>query len=85
MEKLTAKLDGACGLSAIITAGSQRMTATVEKGGACRLEERKAIPSGEEQIIVPGAGYGGLSKVTVAPIPSCYGLITYDGTKIVVS
>ena len=85
MEKLTAKLDGACGLSAIITAGGQRMTATIEKGAMARLEEREAIPSGEEQIITPSAGYGGLSKVTVAPIPQNYGLITYDGTKIVVS
>ncbi len=85
MEKITAKLDGACGLSAIITAGSQRMTATLEKGAMAKLEEREVIPSGEEQIITPSAGYGGMSKVKVAAIPQNYGLITYDGTRIVVS
>ena len=52
---------------------------------AAKLEEREVIPSDENQIIIPNAGYAGMNKVIVKPIPSNYGKITYDGSKIIVS
>lgn len=72
-------------LEAVISTSTRRLQCTIEKGATPRLEESAVTPSGEEQIITPSAGYDGLGKVTVAPIPQCYGLITYDGTKIMVS
>lgn len=72
-------------LKAVISTSTRRLHCVIEKGAAARLEESTVTPSGDEQIVIPSAGYDGLKKVTVAPIPQCYGLITYDGTKIMVS
>lgn len=72
-------------LIATISGGGARLAYTIEKGAAMRLEERTVIPSTETQTVRPSAGYGGMSVVTVSPIPQNYGLISYDGTKIVVS
>lgn len=46
---------------------------------------KTVVPSMEEQIIVPDAGYNALSKVIVEKIPQNYGLITYNGSWITVS
>lgn len=48
---------------------------------------KTATPTEEEQIITPdiAQGYEALSQVVVAPIPSNYGRITYDGSIITVS
>ncbi len=85
MEKLTAKISGTGKLNAIIGGRGAKLGYTIEKGAAVRLEERTVVPSTETQTVTPSAGYGGMSVVTVSPIPQCYGLITYDGTKIIVS
>ena len=58
------------------------MTITVVSG---HLEEMSATPSSETQVIVADPGYDGISKVTIDPIPSNYGLVTYDGSIITVS
>ena len=55
------------------------------KSAAVKLEKREVIPSDKVQRVTPGDGYGGLEEVTVAAIPSNYGKITYDGSKILVS
>ena len=47
-------------------------------------EETSATPTQATQIIVPTSGKV-LSKVTVNPIPSNYGLITWDGSSLTVS
>ena len=49
------------------------------------LQEKSAIPSMEEQTITADDGFGGLSSVTIAPIPNNYGLITWNGSTLTVS
>jgi hypothetical protein len=49
------------------------------------LQEKIVVPGAEEQIITADVGFGGLSSVTISPIPQNYGLITYDGSTITVS
>ena len=56
------------------------MTITIISGN---LED--AIPTSETQVIVCDPGYDGISKITIDPIPSNYGLVTYDGSIITVS
>lgn len=46
--------------------------------------ETAFVPSGEEQI-VPTAGFLMQRDITIAPIPSNYGLVTYNGSVITVS
>lgn len=58
------------------------MTITIISGN---LEEMYAIPTSETQVIVCDPGYDGISKITIDPIPSNYGLVTYDGSIITVS
>ncbi len=83
--KLKAVISTPKKMEAVVSSSTVRLGCVIEKGAAARLEESTVTPSGEEQIVIPSAGYDGLKKVTVAPIPQCYGLITYDGTKIMVS
>ena len=49
------------------------------------LQDKTIFPGAEEQTITADVGFGGLSSVTIAPIPQNYGLITYDGTTTTVS
>ena len=49
------------------------------------LQEKVVVPGAEEQTITADIGFGGLSSVTISPIPQNYGLITYDGSSITVS
>ena len=49
------------------------------------LQEKVVVPGAEEQTITADAGFGGLSSVTISPIPQNYGLITYNGSTITVS
>ena len=55
-------------------------------GGAPQLEDEiEVTPSAEEQRITPSLGYVGLKAVTVKPIPSNYGLITWNGSILIIS
>ena len=49
------------------------------------LQDKTIVPGAEEQTITADVGFGGLSSVTISPIPQNYGLITYDGSTITVS
>ena len=49
------------------------------------LQEKVIVPGADEQTITADVGFGGLSSVTISPIPQNYGLITYDGSTITVS
>lgn len=62
------------------------ITIHITQGGSApaKTQSKEAIPSQEEQVITPDEGYL-LDSVTVAPIPSCYGLITYNGGILTVS
>lgn len=48
-------------------------------------QEKTAIPTQEQQIILPDSGYSALSKVTVEPIPHNYGLVTFNGGYITIT
>lgn len=49
------------------------------------LQSKEATPSQEEQIVTADEGFTGLSSVKVNPIPSNYGLITWNGSYLTVS
>lgn len=49
------------------------------------VEALTVTPTTSQQIFQPSAGIDGYTPVTVEPIPSNYGLITYDGSTITVS
>ena len=85
MDKLAGKLSATsqnlCGaLSSASASFSGRLSA-----GYCILQDKEVIPSAEEQTITADVGFGGLSSVTISPIPQNYGLITYNGSTITVS
>ena len=49
------------------------------------LQYKSATPTESAQTIAADSGYDGLSQVTVNPIPTNYGLITYNGSSLMVS
>lgn len=85
MEKMTAKLTSTPAIGTTLSQGTQEIRYTLDKHVAARLETREVIPSDDVQHIKPSAGYNGLSEVTVAAIPSNYGKIEYDGSKILIT
>ena len=46
------------------------------------FQEKRIIPSSQEQVITADGGYTALSKVTVAAIPSNYGRISFNGYEL---
>lgn len=58
-------------------------TAITIVGG--RFQDKAVIPSDEIQVISADPGYSALSSVTIDPIPSNYGRITWDGSVLTVS
>ena len=49
------------------------------------LQSKSVTPTTAVQTVVASQGYDGLSQVTVNPIPTNYGLITYNGSSLMVS
>ena len=49
------------------------------------LQEKVVVPGAEEQIITADVGFGGLSSVTIAPIPNNYALVTWNGVTLTIS
>ena len=73
--KLSATSQNLCGaLSSASASFNGRLSA-----GYYILQDKEVIPSAEEQTITADAGFGGLSSVTISPIPSNYGKITWNG------
>ena len=63
-----------------------QMDAAVESiAPAPTLQSKSATPTESAQTITADSGYDGLSQVTVNPIPTNYGLITYNGSSLMVS
>lgn len=78
---LITKIDGTISLSNLIDGQTAQYL-----GGMVQLEDNVEVtPSAEERVIEPSIGYVGLKSVTVKPIPSNYGLITWNGLGIRVS
>lgn len=50
-----------------------------------KMQQKSVTPTQEEQIVLADSQYDGLSKVTINPIPSNYGLISWDGSILTVS
>lgn len=75
MEKLHGVLSPVAGLTGILS------TQLPDP----EYQEKTVIPADEEQIITPDAGYDGLSRVVVAPIPSNYGKITWNGAYLLIT
>ena len=46
---------------------------------------KEATPSESTQIIEPSDGYDALEQVTINPIPTNYGKITWDGTTLTIT
>ena len=68
---LTATISTVAGLTATISSGA--------RAGPGKLEEITVTPAESVQVITPRPDVYGFSKVTVAPIPSNYGRIIYNG------
>lgn len=49
------------------------------------LQSKEVTPSATAQIVVADSDYDGLSNVLVNPIPTNYGLVTFNGSVITVS
>ena len=49
------------------------------------LQDKTVTPQADEFVVIADEEYTALNSVTVAPIPSNYGLITYNGEYILVS
>lgn len=58
---------------------------TDEGGSAIMNQDKTVIPTETYQEITADEGFTGLGTVTVAEIPSNYGLITWDGSTLTVS
>lgn len=85
-SKITASLDSGrtlsgalCGFGSINGQLSTRGRSTPPYGGSYEV-----TPSGEAQVL-PTSSRVLLSDITINPIPSNYGLITWDGSTLMVS
>lgn len=78
---LVTRIDGAASLYTSIDGETAQYI-----GGAVQLEDNVEVtPSAEEQRIEPAAGFVGIKSVTVHPIPSNYGLVTWTGSVLTIS
>lgn len=62
------------------------MTGTIamQRAQSVHLQSKTVVPGDVEQVVTANSGYTGLERVAVAPIPSNYGKISYDGVQLTV-
>ncbi|WP_303229394.1 hypothetical protein [uncultured Dialister sp.] len=81
-------------ITAVIQSSEPVITGNLRSGGEIsvrfdasigNLQKKSIAPSSKRQVIYPDRGYSGMNVVVVEPIPSNYGEITYDGSKIIIS
>lgn len=48
-------------------------------------QNKSITPTQNTQILIADSGYTGLGTVTVNPIPSNYGLVTWNGSVLTIS
>lgn len=75
MDKLSAKLE-ATGKSISVKLNT---SAQIKK-----LKQIQVTPTSQTQVFIPDGEYNGFSTVTVNPIPSNYGKVTYNGQCILI-
>lgn len=78
--KLTATSQNLCGA---LSSASASLGGKLSAGYL--LQDKTIVPGATEQTITADVGFGGLSSVTISPIPQNYGLISWDGSTITVS
>lgn len=84
MERIDARITGGASVTASV-AGSAGLSAAVSKAvGAPYQGAYTVTPSAQAQTLSVG-GTTPLQDITVEPIPSNYGLITWNGSVITVS
>lgn len=83
--RLTARISSGGSVRAGIAGGSA-LSARIEKGGGASPYSGASTvtPSSEAQTLETG-GHVLLENITIEPIPSNYGLITWNGSTITVS
>nr|DAG49967.1 MAG TPA: hypothetical protein [Bacteriophage sp.] len=71
------KLSAIATLSGVVTVSTS--------GVAVKLEPSRVVTPGEAAVtITPASGYDGFKQVTVNPIPSNYGKISFNGSVLTV-
>lgn len=85
MDKLGARITAGGAIRAAVAGGSA-ICARIEKGGGASPYSgaTTVTPSSEAQTLETG-GHVLLENITIEPIPSNYGLITWNGSTISVS
>ena len=81
--ELTGKLSAEPTIKASLSA-TGGLSGSLSSNVHIKLQTKSVIPKQEGQTIVADDGYAGLSAVSVAPIPSDYGHIVFNGSYLLV-
>lgn len=71
-----------------VVSAAESIAGNVQVGiirGAGKTQRKTVTPASKTQLVTPDDGFDALGSVKVEAIPNNYGLITYDGSRILVS
>ena len=80
-------MDNGKSITGVVSA-VERVTGSVQVGiirGAGKTQRKTVTPTATSQLVTPDNGFDALGSVKVEAIPNNYGLITYEGSRILVS